>query len=362
MARVMYQSKSRYAHTTLTKLTLTKLTKPSGFTLVELLVVIAVIGVLISLLLPAVQSAREAARRVHCTNNLKQLALATLSYESAHGTLPPSGLVELVPKTYRQVTYDSYEQTKGIQLSWAVLVLPYLEQQNLFDQFDLERGAMQQPHRPQEQSLNLYLCPSDNARGRMFADLELTNGRQFAKGNYAAFCTPYHTNLQQVHPGALIAGGQPLRRITDGASNTLVFSEVRTRDHPQDERGVWALPWNGASLLAFDMHHDPEHAFNSSFVPYALFDNQTQRPNTLGPNSDMLQICPDLQDTQLEGMPCLNANEQFWLSAPPRSLHFGGVNAAYLDGRIRFLANEVDEYVMAYLISINDGQINAYDE
>jgi len=250
----------------------------------------------------------------------------------------------------------------GIQLSWAVLLLPYLEQQNLFDQFDLQRNAMQQPNRPQEQSIDLYLCPSDNARERKFADQELTNGRQFAKGNYAAFCTPYHTDLQQVHPGALIAGGQPLRQIRDGLSNTIAFSEVRTRDHPQDERGVWALPWNGASLLAFDMHHDENFPFDSPFIAYARFDDQTQLPNTLGPNSDMLQICPDLQNTQLEGMPCLNANKKRWLSAPPRSLHLGGVNTAYLDGRIRFLTNEVDEYVMAHLISITDGRINTYDE
>ncbi len=333
-----------------------------GFTLVELLVVIAVIGVLISLLLPAVQAAREAARRVQCVNNLRQIAIASLNYESAHGKLPPSGLVELVQKEWRQVTYDSFEQRMGVQLSWAVLLLPHLEQQNLFNQFDLQRNAMQQPNRPQEQSIDLFLCPSGNARGRMFADLELTNGRQFAKGNYAAFCSPYHTNLQQIHPGALIAGGQPLRRIRDGLSNTLVFGEVRTRDHPQDERGVWALPWTGASLLAFDMHHDNNYPFDSPFIAYARYDDQTQLPNTLGPNSDMLQICPDLQNTQLEGMPCLNANGKRWLSAPPRSLHRGGVNAAYLDGRVSFLTDEVNEYVMAYLISIIDGRINIYDE
>jgi len=333
--------------------------KTSGFTLIELLVVIAIVGVLISLLLPAIQAAREAARRIQCASNLKQLALAAQSHESAHGKLPPSGLVELVPTQHRQITYDSFEQRMGIQLSWAVLLLPYLEQQNLFDQFDLQQNAMQQPNRPQEQPVDLYLCPSDNARERRFVDPEVTNGREFAKGNYAAFCSPYHTDLQQVQPGALIAGGQPLSRISDGMSHTIVFSEVRTRDHPQDERGAWALPWTGASLLAYDMHHDETYPLDASFIAFAKYDGQTQLPNVLGPNSDTLQICPDLQNTQLEGMPCLDANRVNYLSAAPRSHHLGGVQAAYLDGRVEFLTDDVDQYVMAYLISITDGQTTA---
>ena len=332
-----------------------------GFTLVELLVAIAIIGVLISLLLPAIQAARESARRMQCQNNLKQLATAALNYESTHGQLPPSGIVDLIPKqtTSKQITYyyDKFEQRGNLQLSWAVLLLPFIEQQNLHRKFDLSRTVFDQPAAPQSEFLETYMCPSDDARGRMLVDDELTRGARLAKGNYAAFCTPFHTDLQQLHPGALIGRGQPLKRITDGVSNTLVFSEVRTFDHPQDERGAWALPWTAASLLAFDMHHDVSQAgFDGPFVALPRYAVQTQLPNNLGPNSDMLQICPDLAGSQMEGMPCLNANDaqSRWLSAPSRSLHPGGVNVAFLDSHITFIDDAVDAYAMAYMISTVD--------
>src|SRR4051812_46549754 len=93
----------------------------AGFTLVELLVVIAIIGVLVALLLPAVQAAREAARRTQCSNNLKQLSLALLNYETVHTTFPPAGI-------------DTN------QMSWTVLLLPYFEQQALYDQFNFNKG------------------------------------------------------------------------------------------------------------------------------------------------------------------------------------------------------------------------------
>jgi prepilin-type N-terminal cleavage/methylation domain-containing protein/prepilin-type processing-associated H-X9-DG protein len=327
-----------------------------AFSLVELLVVIAIIGVLVSLLLPAVQAARESARRMQCVNNLRQIALATQNFESANKHLPASGDVELQLRTYAGVTFDSFRQTLGRQFSWVVFLLPYLEQQQLFDQFDLDKTVFEQSSDPQASVLEQLLCPSDTARNRYFVDEVVSLGRRFAKGNYAAFCTPYHTDLQLAFPGALIARGQSLEKVVDGLSGTVAFGEVRTRDHEQDERGAWALPWTAASLLAFDMHHDPSVPFDSDFVAYAYYANQTQMPNTIGPNSDMLQICPDLVEAQLEGMPCLNANTHFYLSAPARSLHPGGVNTAYLDGHIEFVSDEVDEYSFAYRVSINDGQ------
>ncbi len=97
--------------------------KWGGFTLVELLVVITIIGILISLLLPAVQAAREAARRLQCSNNLKQIGLALLNYENTHGVLPPGGMMSPTNGAYGS--------------SWIVRILPYIEQQNIYNQLDL---------------------------------------------------------------------------------------------------------------------------------------------------------------------------------------------------------------------------------
>jgi prepilin-type N-terminal cleavage/methylation domain-containing protein len=347
--------------------------RKTAFSLVELLVVIAIIGILISLLLPAVQAARESARRAQCTNNLKQLATAAMSYDTARKFLPPSGLVDTVAKRYQGITYSIVPQRTGKMMSWAVLLLPYFEQNNLYQQFDLEKSVLEQPNEPQERTIETLLCPSDQARGRFFADSTYTNGKRFAKGNYAAFVSPYHADLQLLYPGALVFGGQELKRIEDGLSQTIVYAEVRTRDRIQDERGVWALPWTGASLLSFDMHHwcsaAPKecHVARQGFCPgetqYRPDEcslGLTQLPNDQrglfeqGGNRDVLSICPDVADADLEQMPCFKYSSYPWYSAAPRSLHPGGVFAAYLDGHVTFLRDDVDESLMATLVSIND--------
>src|SRR5215216_5717465 len=115
-----------------------------GFTLVELLVVIAIIGVLVALLLPAVQAAREAARRMQCSNHLKQLSLALHNYESTHLTLPPAGI-------------DSN------QMSWVVLTLPFIEQGNLYSQFNFNAGGWNAFNRitlVKRVKIPALLCPS----------------------------------------------------------------------------------------------------------------------------------------------------------------------------------------------------------
>ncbi len=108
-----------------------------GFTLIELLVVIAIIAVLIALLLPAVQSAREAARRAQCINNLKQIGLGTLNFESTYGYLPPKGLV--LPASDPNV--DAQAAIPNIAASYLTQILPYLEQSVIYNQINLSQAA-----------------------------------------------------------------------------------------------------------------------------------------------------------------------------------------------------------------------------
>ena len=343
--------------------------KGAAFTLVELLVVIAIIGILIAMLLPAVQQARESGRRITCVNNLRQLALATQNYTDVYKKLPPSGIVAKKELTYGTITYPVFDQLSGKMFSWAVTLLPFLEEGNLYDQFDLSRSVLEQPNEPQRHSVPTYLCPSDAAQGRLYMDEEFTHGKWFAKGNYAAYTSPFHTDLQLLYPGALIATGQKLSKVTDGTSKTVVFSEVRTREDRLDERGVWALPWNAATLLAPDMHHDQVAAgsFNAGFTPQAVqaILIQTQLPNTLGPNRDILLRCNEntLAEAQFEGMPCERWQWPLgrfgYISAAPRSTHVGGVNMALLDGHVGFLTNDVDPVTLAYLVDIRDAQVTS---
>ena len=344
-----------------------------GFSLVELLVVIAITGVLVSLLLPAVQSAREAARRIECVNKLRQIGTATLNYESRKGVLPPSASLSPEELSYRDVDYPVADHQLGKRFSWAVFLLPFLEQQNLYDQFDFEQDVFTQNSAAPAQFISSYQCPSDGSQQRYFVDDSLTFGKRFAKGNYAAYVSPFHIDLQHLYPGALVTTGQSLTRIEDGTSRTIAFSEVRTLDDQLDERGAWALPWAGSSILSFDMHHKcasgrvscPEERHYRADPKSLGF---TQTPNSRGVVVDTLHLCDPAQKTQsdLEGMPCVRWIGQIgvngYYSASPRSLHPGGVNVTYLDGHIAFVTDQVDEFTMAYRVSINDGQIESFDD
>jgi prepilin-type N-terminal cleavage/methylation domain-containing protein/prepilin-type processing-associated H-X9-DG protein len=342
-----------------------------GFTLVELLVVIAVIGILVSLLLPAIQQARESGRRISCESNLKQIGLAIQSYTNAHGLLPASGLVQIKTQQYYDnggmADYQVFDQQSGKMISWEVLILPFIEETSLYDQFDLTKTVLEQANEPQSQSVPVYMCPSDTAQGRYFMDTTVTNGKWFAKGNYAAYGSPMHNDLQLIYPGALIATGQKPSKIIDGFGKTLAVTEVRTREALQDERGAWALPWNGATLLAMDMHDDiaATGSHFNGFQPLASLVYQVQLPNTTGPNEDVLIICPkdQLAGAQLDQMPCIRWQWPLglagYISAAPRSNHIGGVNCVFLDGHIGFMPNEIDPYVMDHFIDVRDGEVDA---
>jgi len=123
-----------------------KIQKNLGFTLVELLVVIAIIGILVGMLLPAVQQVREAARRIDCSNKSRQLGLAVISYESAHREFPPG--------------WNVNDESSLSGWSWAAIVLPFLEQENLADQIDFGQPVEDNTN-VITQVLPIFLCTSD---------------------------------------------------------------------------------------------------------------------------------------------------------------------------------------------------------
>ena len=345
-----------------------------GFTLVELLVVIAIIAILVSILLPAVQSAREAARRVNCQNNLKQLALAVANYESARQGLPTFSELVTFPPGDPSGTLRT-DLPGAMKFSWIVSVLPFIEEQPLYDQFNLNVPADAQVDlsgaeiNPQAVPIASLSCPSDGGEERVFQHAFHSKNRAFAKGNYAAYVSPVHVECLRVYPGAIGEVERPLREVKDGVSKTIVIAEVRTREHPHDERGAWALAYTGATMLAYDMHDRGENCFagcrgktaerrTRSFSPCVESvtpEDKTQSPNNISSawNRDMLSVCPDSSVAALEGMPCRTWAYQ---SAASRSQHVGGVNVAYLDGTVHFIENDVDRFLMSRLISINDGQ------
>jgi hypothetical protein len=236
-------------------------------------------------------------------------------------------------------------------------LLPYVEQRSLYERFDLTAHVSANPSGPQAEQPALLLCPSGEARGRMF-EFRGPNGAtiRFGKANYAAYASPYHTDDFD-HQGAFWAYGIELRQVEDGLSRTVALSEIRTRDQPRDQRGAWALPWNGASLLAFDMHPAEfpdkldDARYDFVYNPRSL--GFTQVPNSAQP--DVLYECPDLIGEQLDRMPCTDVHYGY-ISAAPRSNHPGGVHLSMLDGSSKFVSDQVDEIAMAYAVAIDDGQ------
>jgi prepilin-type N-terminal cleavage/methylation domain-containing protein len=338
----------------------------SGFTLVELLVVIAIIGVLVALLLPAVQAAREAARRVQCLSSARQLATAALNYEQANQKLPAAGAFA-PPEDARRFDSNHHriDLQSGPNHSWIVTLLPFIEQHSLHAQFNLDRHVSENASDPQAAQPSVLLCPSDQSIGRMYHFIPESSpsspprGREakFAKANYAAFASPFHADDYSTS-GAIGLYGHELREVSDGTSNTVMLSEVRTRDNDRDQRGAWALPWSGATLLAVDAH-PPWYPLGNPDVATGGFSVNTGRNGSLGhmqtPNSDELDVlydCPDPAGEQLERMPCTDVDG--YVSASPRSNHVGLVIAAFVDGSGHFLRDEIDEIVMAYLAAIND--------
>ena len=185
-----------------------------AFTLIELLVVIAIISMLVSLLLPAVNSARSAARRNGCKNNLRQLGIAMHNHESSFSIFPPG--------------YEYLESTSGNArgYSWGTHLLPFLEESNLFDQFVMEKPIHDPVNiHPREQHPEVFLCPSDTISHEGF--VPMGDKEQYAMASYVANFGPPDLDETQEQRNGVFSRNSEIQtaHIKDGLSNTLMVGE-----------------------------------------------------------------------------------------------------------------------------------------
>ena len=180
-----------------------------GFTLVELLVVIAIIGILVALLLPAVQACREAARRTQCNNNLGQLALAVANYESAFRSLPP-GVVD--------ASGPVQSIAQGQHIGWLAQILPHLEQRNAYNLVDFSASAYSPANSPvRNWEAKVFICPSDGS---------LASGPGVGHSNYAGCHHDVEAPIDADNHGVLFLNSRVrLRDISDGTSQTILVGE-----------------------------------------------------------------------------------------------------------------------------------------
>jgi prepilin-type N-terminal cleavage/methylation domain-containing protein/prepilin-type processing-associated H-X9-DG protein len=251
-----------------------------AFSLVELLVVITIIGVLLALLLPAVQAAREAARKISCSNNFRQIGIGLQHYHEVHGLFPPGGIE--VRTVINPETHKVYGKT-GRQFGWSALLLPFVEQQSVYDRIDFNKKFDDTANdKPAAALLSVYICPSV-PDGNVLCD---GRGPSYYGGIQGERIT---TSVNATSGVMLYTRSICIAEIIDGAANTLIVSEDSV---PAADFGQWI---NGNNV--YDVSCAVNHA-------------------------------PALENDI-------------------KSYHPGGANGAFCDGSVRFLTESMDINVLA---------------
>ncbi|NUQ61374.1 MAG: DUF1559 domain-containing protein [Pirellulales bacterium] len=329
-----------------------KPTARNALTLVELLVVIAVIGILIALLLPAVQAAREAARRMQCSNHLRQFGLALETYHSAHHTFPP-GLV-------------SSDNGLAVYANANAMLLPYFEQTGLHSLYDPHKSFADQSPAVAQSIVPIFVCPS-NSKDNPFASpqlapLSMPIGTTFSavdylysKGPNDAWCLPW-TAIPAAQRGMFsINRACRMSEITDGSSNTMAMGEGAGGSR-------WPLCRGAGCTLEYSGPGGPIPATNAwiigapgntmleslGFITGSIWGSTIEPPNKR-PVTDTYLSIPGVLDcrSSVSGGPHSTANF--------RSDHPGGAQFLFADGSVHFLSETIDLSLYRNLSGIAEG-------
>ncbi len=298
----------------------------AGFTLIELLVVIAIIAILIALLLPAVQQAREAARRTQCRNNLKQLGLAIHNYESTYSRLPSGGQGTNFKTAPPSTTFGPH--------SLFSQILPLLDQTNTYQLFDFRFAYNATPGNiaASQQAIPAFICPTNSWRP------EPTDQEGFGATDYAA---TYYVDLDPTtgvgkkilrKAGSLTREWRRIAQITDGLSNSIFVVEDSGRDERMQPGHVYTDPVDG-QLRRFWRWAEPDNAIG---VSKGVNNNRTPQN---GPPT-----CPWTLNN------CGPFEEIF-------SFHTGGAHVLLGDGSVRFLSESIDLGTLRALVTPNGGEV-----